>query len=62
MNTGELLEQDFVDLGKLIHAHALERPHAPAIYDEGNTVDYATLSDLVRRVAASFRRLSLIHI
>jgi acyl-CoA synthetase (AMP-forming)/AMP-acid ligase II len=56
MNTAELLEQDFVDLGRLIHAHALERPHAPAIHDAGSTVDYATLSDLVRRVAASFRR------
>ena len=55
-SSATLLAQPFGTLPALIRAHAVERPHHPALVQDERTLDYAALDAAMDRVAA---RLSL---
>ena len=51
-----LLKEECGTIAALIRAHALERPAATALVQDGNRLDYAGLDRLVDRVAAALQR------
>jgi acyl-CoA synthetase (AMP-forming)/AMP-acid ligase II len=55
-----LLKEESGTIAALIHAHALERPTATALVQDGNRLDYAGLDSLVDRVAATLQRDGLL--
>jgi long-chain acyl-CoA synthetase len=56
MSPDTLLDQDFGLIADLVHAYAQERPHHPAVVQEGRVLAYGALDTLMDRVAASLQR------
>jgi long-chain acyl-CoA synthetase len=56
MSPEALLQQDFGLIAELIHAHAKERPYAPALIQDDRTLNFGELDALMDRIAASLQR------
>jgi long-chain acyl-CoA synthetase len=56
MTIETLLERDFGTIPELIHFHAQQQPHHPALVQDDRSVSYAELDALMDRVAASLQR------
>ena len=61
MQAIDILAQEFGRVADLIHAHAAERPNAPALMQDERALSYAELDRLMDRVAAALARDGVAH-